>query len=332
LIAADGEDVDGAALRGLQAALDRLRPHVNAARVVFRIEPSKLWHWRGTIDSPSANSLDLLAAMPERNEWDEILLVVPTLNPQPAGVPPVRRGAGIFVDRAAGPHRDDESARQSAHLSIKVWRFSARSLAAIASEDIVTSVELAHQPAALLAAPTEAAWSRLNELIETSVESAALRLLQVNPVAIQAAGAAAPARPGRSRTSSPRAAEEQNFPLVEVSARRLTCPALQWRWYDAIASAYEQRHLGSSLLVPTRFDEALRSAAAISREAVARGCLVKITRDCAEDRAEEQGAVADSGDSWRERDVPEELQARGVSPDFIEREFPYFGHPERCRP
>jgi hypothetical protein len=331
LIRADGDGADGAALRGLEAARDRRGLRVNRARLALSIERSTLWRWRGTSDSPLANALDQLAAMPERAEWGEILLVVPMLKAQSAGVPPIRRGVGIFVDTVAGSDRYAEPTTRSVHLSVRVWRISARSPAPIASEDVIKSVPIVEgSPASEEAQPHAAAASRLFELIEASVESAALRLLQVQSEAAQGGGVESAA--SLSLNAQSPVAREQRFPSIEVSARRFTCPALQWRWYDAIASAFEQRHLGSNLFVPTRFDEALHSAAAISREAISQGCLVRITADCAEDRAEEQRAVADSGDSWQERDVPEELQARGVTADFVARQFPYFGHPERCRP
>ena len=80
--------------------------------------------------------------MPERAGWDEVLLVTPMLVDQPIGVPPVRRGAGVFMDVSAaaddtGNRAMTSEATASVHVNAKVWRVDARTLATIANEPIV---------------------------------------------------------------------------------------------------------------------------------------------------------------------------------------------------
>lgn len=335
-----GETLDAAVLRGLEAAVAQMAPSTQMVRVPLAMRPSALWRWRGAPDSPLANVLDQVASNPARGEWNEMLLVVPLLIEQPVGVPPVRRGAGIFTDVPRGPEvsgdATNEGGKVSVHLNARVWRLSAKTLIPIGSEDVVTSARLVEQNPDRTAHARDrsdaAALQRLEDLVEHSIQSAAARLLQSDGGAPPSRGVSSFATStGRGSAKTEKASTGQAFPVVEVTGRRAACPALQWDWYDALAVAYEQRIYGSGVVIPTRFYEAMRKAGAISREALALGCLVPITADCAEDTAGGDRVRADSGDSWRERDVPEELLARGIDFAFLQEKLPYFSRPERCR-
>lgn len=330
-----GEALDAAVLRGLESAVSQVNPSRPTERLALAMRPSALWRWRGAPDSPLPNALDQIASIPARVEWSEILLVVPLLIEQPVGVPPVRRGAGVFTEIRSGPEVSSDAAREpgnvSVHLNARVWRLSAKTLTPTGSEDIVTSAPLVEEdPGGVHARDRpDSALQRLEDLVESSVRSAAARLLQSDNDALPSRGSSSAGTSGSARTG--KAAAGQAFPVVEVTGRRAACPALQWSWYDALAFAYEQRSVGSGVVIPTKFDEAMRKAGAISREALALGCLVPITADCAEDTVGGDRIRADSGDSWRERDVPEELLARGVGLAFLHEKLPYFSRPERCR-
>lgn len=100
-IPSSGAGVDAAVLRGLEAAVANAESRSNRQRLVLKIGQAALWWWRGSLDSPLPNARDQVKAMPEWAGWDEVLLVTPMLVDQPVGVPPVRRGAGIFMDVSA---------------------------------------------------------------------------------------------------------------------------------------------------------------------------------------------------------------------------------------
>jgi len=331
MIASSEAGVDAAVLRGLEAAVANAESRSSQRRLELSIPQSVLWRWRGSRDSPLPNVLDVIKAMPERAGWDEILLVTPMLVDQPIGVPAVRRGAGIFMDVSAVADdtgkRGTTGATVSVHVNAKVWRVDARTLATIASESVVRTVTL--DPLHTEGDASDAPLPRLQEVAAESVTEAATRLL-LSPAgadADQTLASAAAARYSPSKKSS----AEQPMPKVEVIARHVACPELQWRWYDAIAAAYEQRHYGSSFAIPTKFDEAMRNARSIARAAFDHRCLIRVSSDCADDTADSDHVAADSGDTWQERDTVEELQARGVDSTFVELHLPYFARPERCR-
>jgi len=337
-IASSEAGVDTAALRGLEAAIASAEPRGSRQRLALTIGQSALWRWRGSLDSPLANVLDQLRAMPERAVWDEVLLVTPMLVDQPIGVPPVRRGAGIFTDMVAATDDTDnratdaQKATVSVHVNAKVWRVDAKTLVAMGSEAVASTLMLDPLDGARA---TESApgvsLQHLQEAAEASVREAATRLLlRGSAGGAEASSTSATAASAQSGAST-KARADQPMPKVEVIARAVACPELQWRWYDAIATAYEQRHYGRAFAIPTSFDEAMRNARTIARTAFDHRCLVRVSSDCADDTEESDHVTADSGDTWQERDTVEELQARGVDSSFIEQHLPYFARPERCR-
>ncbi len=116
----------------------------------------------------------------------------------------------------------------------------------------------------------------------------------------------------------------QGLPQVEVVGRRVACPELQWRYVDAVAAAHELRHLPHGLHRRTRLDEALMVAFELGAAARRSNCLVSVLSLCDLLSEELAKVTADSGDTWRDRDIFEDMQARGVTPAFLER---FFGFP-----
>jgi hypothetical protein len=108
-------DMDAAVLRGLDRAVATDDPE--SKRIFLRLAPDQVTgvagYQRGQVLSEKA--LATLAAMPERKDWDRIILVAPRyLNPGREGMGPKLHGIGIYIQPLGRGGRSGEDDIESA--------------------------------------------------------------------------------------------------------------------------------------------------------------------------------------------------------------------------
>ena len=110
-----GMDMDAAVLRGLDRAVASDDPE--SKRLFFRLSPEQITgvagYKRGEV--LSAKALAALEAMPERKDWDRIILVAPRyLNVEREGIGPKLHGIGVYIQPLGRGGRSGEDDIESA--------------------------------------------------------------------------------------------------------------------------------------------------------------------------------------------------------------------------